>query len=118
VTYQYASLNDYVKDNKIDLNPDLYSLVLPNGKFIEFTYDRNGNIIKSNQNLGLVTIERPSGSAIGEWIVTDSDGVKYYFGTTDTNIEIINEYMISTRHQFSKSNGIGSGISSTFPISK
>jgi YD repeat-containing protein len=83
----------YMHEHQIDTEPDEFNLNLPNGKNVKFYFsqdqtDNRFNIITFPFNAIKVTPVYYNTYKIISWIVLDTDGTKYEFGTED-NVERI-----------------------------
>ena len=71
-------------DNLIDMEPDVYffNFLSFSGKFI-FDQKTKLPVVQKFSDFKIVPIyEENAGYAIKGWIITDKDGIKYYFGTS------------------------------------
>ncbi len=70
-----------IKNGCWDLEPDVFNLMLPNGRSIQFMFNENGQIL-------LIPISEEfkieHTNNLSSWTVTDNKGVKYYFATPES----------------------------------
>ncbi|CAL2085519.1 hypothetical protein [Tenacibaculum sp. 190524A05c] len=72
---------DQIKNGCWDLEPDVFNLMLPDGRSIQFMFNENGEIL-------LIPISEEfkieHTSNLSSWTVTDNKGIKYYFTTPES----------------------------------
>jgi len=85
-----------------DNEPDVYTITLPTGK-MQFVFDGLGNPVPLQaqsikiEALNLGTREPATNGLLHEFIVTTSDGVKYYFGSPNGDTSYTESISLSTR---------------------
>lgn len=84
-----AEYYESVLDNEKDSESDIYFFSFPGGSG-KFFYDYNRN--KYFQSLTQIDIQDPSETQINDlWIITNTDGTKYFFSQTETTVSTFGE---------------------------
>jgi YD repeat-containing protein len=112
------SLTGIDSDNIMDMEPDVFMFNFLNfsGKFI-FDQKTKLPVIQKYSDFKIVPIYQAAGNyTIKGWIITDKDGIQYYFGTSkDGSRTAIDKPQASSSYQFLSQGGLqtvpsGSGI--------
>ncbi|SNR17107.1 RHS repeat domain-containing protein [Tenacibaculum jejuense] len=70
-----------IKDGCWDLQPDIFNIMLPNGRSLEFMFKKTGEILMIPLSKD-IKVEYTANLA--SWTVTDNQGTRYYFATPET----------------------------------
>ncbi|TCP27965.1 YD repeat-containing protein [Tenacibaculum skagerrakense] len=81
ITQLTVSEQSQIKNGCWDLEPDVFNLMLPDGRSIKFMFNENGQILLMPISEDF-KIEYTSN--LSSWTVTDNKGVKYYFATPES----------------------------------